>query len=64
MLYVHDLWWLAHGLKTKAEHIFSEATAPESGKVIQVNPELLSSIASLLSDAANLKKLYLRRVEN
>jgi hypothetical protein len=56
-LYFHELWWLAHGIKTKAERLFSEATVPESGNVIQVSPELHSLIASLLSDAANLKKL-------
>lgn len=58
-LYFHELWWLAHGIKTKAERIFSEATAPESGNVLQVDPELHSLIASLLSDAANLKKLVI-----
>lgn len=56
-LYFHELWWLAHGIKTKAERLFAEATVPETGYVIQVNPELHSVIASILSDAANLKKL-------
>lgn len=57
VLYFHELWWLAHAIKSKAERLFSEATVPDSGYVIQVNPELHSLIASLLSDAANLKKL-------
>lgn len=56
-LYFHELWWLAHGIKTKAERLFAETTVPETGNTIQVNPELHSLITSLLSDAANLKKL-------
>lgn len=56
-LYFHELWWLAHGIKTKAERLFSQATVPETGNVIQVSPDLHSLIASILSDAANLKKL-------
>lgn len=56
-LYFHELWWLAHGIKTKAERLFSETTVPETGNIIQVSPDLHSLIASLLSDAANLKKL-------
>ena len=56
-LYIHELWWLAHGIKTKTEKIFAEAKVPEEGNVIQVNPELHSLIASVLSEAANLKKL-------
>ena len=56
-LYFHELWWLAHGIKTKAEQLFLEAKVPETGNVIQVNPELHTLIASLLSDATNLKKL-------
>ena len=58
-LYFHELWWLAHSIKTKAERLFSEATVPETGNLIQVNPDLHSLIASLLSDAANLKKLLI-----
>lgn len=58
-LYFHELWWLAHGIKTKADRLFAEATVPDTGYVIQVNPELHSVIASLLSDAANLKKLVI-----
>ena len=56
-LYIHELWWLAHGVKTKAEKLFFEAKVPDEGYIIQVNPELHSLIASALSDAANLKKL-------
>ena len=56
-LYFHELWWLAHSIKTKAEKLFDEAKVPDTGYVLQVSPELHSLIASLLSDAANLKKL-------
>lgn len=59
ILYFHELWWLAHGVKTKAERLFAEATVPDSGYAIGVNPELHSLIASILSDAANLKKLVI-----
>lgn len=56
-VYLHELWWLANGIREKTERLFSEAKVPEEGNVIQVNPELHSVIASVLSDAANLKKL-------
>jgi hypothetical protein len=56
-LYIHELWWLAHGIKTKTEKLFAETKVPQEGNAIQVSPELHSLIASVLSDAANLKKL-------
>ncbi len=56
-LYIHELWWLSHAIKTKTEKLFTEATVPETGYALQVSPELHSLIASVLSDAANLKKL-------
>ena len=56
-LYLHELWWLAHGIKTKTERLFEEAKVPDEGNIIQVSPELHSLIASVLSEAANLKKL-------
>lgn len=58
-LYFHELWWLAHGIKTKAERLFSETKVPDDGFFVQVNPESHSIIASLLSDAANLKRLVI-----
>ncbi|KOG92652.1 hypothetical protein AL345_14765 [Aeromonas caviae] len=58
-LYFQELWWLARGVKTKAERLFSEATVPDTGYVMQVNADLHSLIASLLSDATNLKKLVI-----
>ena len=56
-LYFHELRWLAHSIQTKSEKLFDEAKVPAEGNVIQVNPELHSLIASILSDAANLRKL-------
>lgn len=56
-LYVHELWWLANGIREKTGRIFSKAKVPEQGYAIQVDPQLHSLIASALSDAANLKKL-------
>ena len=58
-LYVHELWWLAHGIQSKTERLFAESKVPEEGNVIQVSPELHSLIASVLSEAANLKKLII-----
>lgn len=58
-LYVHELWWLANGIIVKTDQIFSKAKVPAEGYMIQVDPELHSLIASVLSDAANLKKLLI-----
>lgn len=56
-LYIHELWWLANGICKKTERLFTEAKIPDDGYVIQVSPDLHSLIASVLSEAANLKKL-------
>jgi hypothetical protein len=56
-LYIHELWWLANGIKQKTDRLFDETKVPDEGNLIQVSPELHSLIASVLSDAANLKKL-------
>lgn len=58
-LYFHELWWLASSLVNKSEKLFEESKVPESGYAIQVNPELHSLIASILSDAANIKKIII-----
>lgn len=58
-LYFYELWWLANSLVRKADKLFLEAKVPEKGFSIQVNPELHSVIASILSDAANIKKLII-----
>jgi hypothetical protein len=56
-LFYHELWWLSNGVVKKCEEIFEKAKVPEHGYMIQVDPELHSTIASILSDAANIKKL-------
>lgn len=56
-LYIQELWWLAHGVKTKAEYIFAETMIVGEERWLKVDPEIHSVIASLLSDAANLRKL-------
>lgn len=56
-LYFHEVWWLASSLVKKSEQLFDETKIPESGYVIQVSPDLHSLIASILSDAANIKKM-------
>jgi len=58
-LYFHELWWLSSGIKKKSENIFLEAKVPDSGYLMQVSPEVHSLIASILSDAANIKKLLI-----
>lgn len=44
-LYIHELWWLSHAIKTKTEKLFVEAKVPETGYILQVSPELHSLIA-------------------
>lgn len=56
-LYIRELWWLSHAIKTKTAKLFDQTKVPETGYIMQVSPELHSLIASVLSDAANLKKL-------
>ena len=55
-LYYHELFWLASSIVKKSEKLFDETKVPDSGFLIQVNPELHSVIASILSDAANIKR--------
>lgn len=59
ILYVHELWWLSSSLIRKAGYLFDEAKVPESGYLFQVSPELHSVIASILADAANIKKMII-----
>ncbi|MDD2789159.1 MAG: hypothetical protein PHU40_00670 [Sulfurimonas sp.] len=56
-LYFYELWWLAHSICKKCDNLFEETKIPDKGFVMQVNPEIHSIIASLLSDASNIKKL-------
>ncbi|GAB1259007.1 hypothetical protein [Aurantivibrio plasticivorans] len=55
-LYFHELWWLASSLVKKSENLFKETRIPDEGFAIQVNPDLHSTISSILTDAANIKK--------
>lgn len=57
VIYLHELWWLSHAIMTKTDRLFAQTRVPDNGYVLQVDPELHSLIASVLSDAANLKKL-------
>lgn len=56
-LFYHEVLWLSHSIVKKCDEIFSSSKVPEKGHMIQVDPELHSKIASVLSDAANIKKL-------
>jgi hypothetical protein len=56
-LYFYELWWLSHSICQKCENLFKETAIPDDGFLMQVNPEIHSIIASLLSDASNIKKL-------
>jgi hypothetical protein len=58
-LYFHELWWLSNSIREKCEQLFKETVIPESGFIMQVNPTLHSIIASLLSDASNIRKLII-----
>lgn len=58
-LYFHELWWLASSISKKSQKLFDETKVPKDGYLMQVNPELHSLIASILSDAANIKKLVI-----
>lgn len=57
VLFYHELWWLSNSIVRKCEHIFSKAKVPEQGYVVQIDHEIHAQIASVLSDAANIKKL-------
>jgi len=56
-LYFHELWWLSNSICQKCENVFKETQILDNGMLLQVNPTVHSLIASLLSDASNIKKL-------
>ncbi|MND24855.1 hypothetical protein D3C76_343170 [compost metagenome] len=56
-LFYSELWWLANSIVKKCDSIFSKTLVPERGYIIQVDPEIHALISSVLSDAANVKKL-------
>lgn len=55
-VYLFEIWSLAQAVKTKAERVFEE-TKDLKGHSQRADPKVHALIASLLSDAANLKKL-------
>jgi len=57
ILYFYELWWLSHSISKKCETLFEKTKIPDTGFLIHVNPEIHSIIASLLSNASNIKKL-------
>lgn len=58
-LYFHELWWLSNAILKKCDQIFNSVDDPDAGYSMQHNPDIHSVIASLLSDAANIRKLIL-----
>jgi hypothetical protein len=56
-IYFFELWALADSVIKKCSQIFKECPIPEKDGYIKVDPSIHSQIASLLSEAANLKKL-------
>lgn len=56
-IYFHELWGLAESISKKCEEVFAACPTPKDGGYIKVDPALHSTIASLLGEAANLKKM-------
>lgn len=56
-VYFQELWGLAESISKKCSDVFSDCPVPTDGGYIKVDPALHSTIASLLAEAANLKKM-------
>src|SRR5690349_212996 len=56
-LYVFELWGLADSVAKKCAQVFEQCPVPEKDGYIKVDPSIHSRIASLLAEAANVKKL-------
>ncbi len=56
-LYYHELLWLITGICTNCEAVFRETDPPTDGHFIKVDPEIHARIATILTNAANVKKL-------
>ena len=56
-VYFHELWGLAESISKKCLDVFEKCPVPEKDGYIKVDPALHGVIASLLAEAANLKKL-------
>lgn len=56
-VYFYELWGLAESISKKCDEVFSICPVPEEGGYIKIDPGLHGTIASLLAEAANLKKM-------
>ncbi|ROM94435.1 hypothetical protein [Pseudomonas brassicacearum] len=56
-IFFHELRWLCANIKRNTDNLFETCKVPDEGFVIQVDPEMHSVISSILTDAANIKKL-------
>lgn len=56
-IYVHELWGRGTSVVKDCEVIFQKCPIPERDGYIKVDPEVHSQIASVLAEAANIKKL-------
>jgi hypothetical protein len=54
---VFELWGLADSVAKKCAQVFEQCPVPEKDGYIKVDPSIHSLIASLLAEAANVKKL-------
>ena len=60
-MYVLELWLLADGVREQCEKIFAATEISPNETFLRVSKEVHGLIASLLSDAANIKKLLRTR---
>jgi len=56
-VYFHELWGLAESISKKCLDVFEKCPVPAKDGYIKVDPALHGVIASLLAEAANLKKI-------
>lgn len=56
-LYVNELYWLLHSVKTKSESLFDRCKVPEKGWQIMVDMEAFSLIKSIVDDSAQVANL-------
>ncbi|HEY5851807.1 MAG TPA: hypothetical protein VIT62_13715 [Lysobacter sp.] len=56
-VYVLELWSLAQSVARKCHQVFDECPPQKEGFYVKISPELHGTIASLLAESANIKKL-------
>ena len=56
-VYFYELWGLAESISKKCLDVFEKCPVPEKDGYIKADPALHGVIASLLAEAANLKKM-------